>query len=206
MIDVSDIILKMRSRLNDKDVEKYRWSDEELIDCINSSIIEIQSETKDNTQTMCIKTEKNKTRYKLPKNLVEDNALTLDGVALAKKSLKWFEENKTEEQEFTYFYFDKKSLNIVSPFEIEDGMKIELSYEDIEQVESKEEEIDMHILLRDALLFYSLFLAYQVPTSDKNLKQEQKYQGLFQLQMSNKLPKIMKNKHSKKLRSKFKKV
>ena len=44
MIQVNDILLAARSRLNDTDTKKYRWSDEELIDYINSSLADISKE------------------------------------------------------------------------------------------------------------------------------------------------------------------
>jgi len=206
MIAVSDIVLKMRSRLNDKDSEKYRWSDEELIDCINSSLVEIETELNNTIHLKYIKTVENQNRYKLPKDTFDFITVRLENRVLDKKSLIWHEENIEDAKDYTYYYTDEKSLYIHAPFIIEDDMELRLAYSYIEQVESIEDEIQMNIILKDALLFYALFLAYQVPTSDKNLKQESKYYSLYEIQIDKKRPLIFRNKHGKKIRSKYKKV
>ena len=77
MIQANDILLAARSRLNDTDTKKYRWSDEELIDYINSSLADISKELECFTHKEHIYIKNRESRYRLPHDILRVLSLFL---------------------------------------------------------------------------------------------------------------------------------
>lgn len=207
MIRVSDVILKARSRLSDTDHTKYKWTDEELFDYINSSLTHIATEFLIFTDRTEINLKAGVNRYKIPTNSINVISLNINNNPVETKSLAWIQNNinNINKNDF-YICFDEQSLYIHPISNILDDMKIEMFFNFIPQIDNIEDEINISILANDALLFYSLHLAFQINTSDKNPTKSLNYLNLFERQMGKIKGVLIGNKQSKKIRSKYKRV
>lgn len=207
MIRASDVILKIRSRLSDTDHTKYKWSDEELFDYINSSLTHIATEFLIFTDRTIIDLKTGVNRYKTPNNSINVISLNINDMPIAIKSLAWIQNNlKNINKNDFYVCFDEKSLYVHPISNILDDMKIEMFFNYIPQIDNIEDEINISILAGDALLFYSLHLAFQINTSEKNATKSLNYLNLFERQMGKIKGVLIGNKQSKKIRSKYRKV
>ncbi len=205
MIQTSDVILKMRSRLNDRISSNQKWKDEEYIDCINSAILRIYCEIFNNTTySYKIKTLEGKHKYKLPDSFLNDVTVTLDGNLLNKKSLTWHFQNEFT-KESSYYFLDHNSLNIYPGFEIVDGLDIEIQYSNISLIETSEDVIELNILLQECILFYSLFIAFAMPPFRDN-KNKDEMLFLYKENLNVVKPVLSSRNNSRKIRSKYKKV
>lgn len=207
MIRVSDVILKIRTRLGDTDYTKYKWSDEELFDYINSSLTHIATEFLIFTDRTEIDLKAGVNRYKIPNNSINVISLNINNIPVGIKSLAWIQNNlnNINKNDF-YVCFDEQSLYIYPISNILDDMKIEMFFNYIPQIDNIEDEINISILANDALLFYSLHLAFQINTSEKNATKSLNYLNLFERQMEKIKGVLIGNKQSKKIRSKYKRV
>lgn len=207
MISVSSVILKARSRLSDTDHTKYKWTDEELFDYINSSLTHIATEFLIFTDRTEIDLKAGVNRYKTPTNSINVISLNINNNPVEIKSLAWMQNNINNiNKNHFYICFDEQSLYIHPISNILDDMKIEMFFNYIPQIDNIEDEINISILANDALLFYSLHLAFQINTSEKNATKSLNYLNLFERQMEKIKGVLVGNKQSKKIRSKFIKV
>ena len=204
---VDEIILKMRSRLNDKDSTKYRWGDEELIDMINSSLSDLSIELSLFTHEKTITIEENQNRYELPHNWVETIAINIDDQPVTIKSFKWMKQNKNIIDNDNFLgCMDEQSFFLYPESMLKAGMKVVLDYEFIEQIEEKEDDIPISLMAGKALLYHSMHLALQINTNDKNRDRSTHYLRLYDKEIEKISKKYAKNRHSKKIKSKFTKV
>ncbi len=207
MILVSDVVLRIRKRLGDTDSTKYKWNDEELIDYINSSLSQISAELLVFTDKKEIGLENGKGRYALPFDLVTVISVNINNLPVVIKSFEWLENNKhTLDNDNFYVCMDEDSIYIYPEESIKDGAKLEIGYKYIVQVNDLNDEINLSLLASDAIMFYSLHLAFQINTSEKNEKKSINNLNLFNNQISIIKSKFYSNKHSRKIRSKYRKV
>jgi len=200
MIQANEIILFARSRLGDKDTK--RWSDEELIDLINSSLSDISCKLEPFTHKEFIIIKKNQDRYKLPFNILRVLSVNYKNVPLSIKSFEYLMQNRHNIDSLCVC-FDEQSF-FLYPFEkFKVGEKIELYYKYIEQIKSKQDFINISVLVKKALEFHTLHLAYQVNTSEKNINKSNMYLNLYDKTLETLKVTYFKNKHSKKLKNKF---
>jgi hypothetical protein len=207
MIKVNNLILALRSRLSDIDYTKNKWSDEQLFDCINSSLSHIATEFLIFTDRIEVNLKSGVNRYKIPLNIINVISLNINNNPVEIKSLVWMQNNlnNLNTNQF-YACFDEQSFYVYPLSNITDTTKIEMFFNYIPQIESIEDEIGVSILANDALIFYSLHMAYQVNTTEKNAIKSASYLNLFEEQMYKIKGTLVGNKQSKKIRSKFKKV
>lgn len=206
-MQVNDILLAVRSRLNDTDSKKYRWSDEELMDMINSSLANLSRELFlfSDIENYTVKDSEN--RYKLPYNCIKVITININNTPATIKSFNWMSQNKhTIDDDNFYVCMDEQSFFLYPIDLLEDGIKIEVVYNFIEQIESKTDNISMSSVAKNALLFYTMHMAYQIYTSDKNAGKSTHYLNLYDKEIYMLRDLYYKNKHSKKLKSKFVRV
>lgn len=207
MIRTSDVILKVRNRLSDTDHTKYKWSDEELFDYINSSLTHIATEFLIFTDRIKINLEAGTNRYKTPANFINIISLNINNNPIKIKSLAWIQNNINNiNKKHFYICFDEQSLYIYPISNILDDMSIEMFFNYIPQIDNLEDEINISIIASDALLFYTLHLAFQINTSEKNATKSLNYLNLFERQIEKIKGVLIGNKQSKKIRSRYKKV
>jgi len=203
MIQVNDIILFVRSRLGDNEAKK--WSDYELIDLINSSLSDISRELEPFTHKEFIIIKKNQDRYKLPFNILRVLSVNYKNVPLSIKSFEYLMQNRHNINSLCVC-FDEQSLFLYPLEKFKVGEKIDIFYKYIEQVKSKQDFINISILVKKALQFHTLHLAYQVNTSEKNINKSNMYLSLYDKNLETLRVTYFKNKHSKKLRNKFRSI
>ncbi len=207
MILVSEIIAKLRTRLGDKDHTKYKWSDQELIDNINSSLIQLSIYLLTSTGIQNIKTKQGVNRYKLQENIVKVISINIDEEPTVIKSFEWMQNNKnTIDDDNFYVCMDEQSFYIYPKHLIQDDMNVEVAYNYIQKINDISENIDMSEMVADAIVFYSMSLCMEVNTKSENMNKKMQYLNLFKDQIQMLKATFYKNKHSKRLSSKYKRI
>ncbi len=205
MIQASDILLAVRSRLNDTDTKKYRWSDEEIIDYINSSLADISKELECFTHKEHIYIKNNEDRYRLPHDILRVLSVTIENQPITIKGYEWVLKNKHNIYDICV-YFDEQSFFLYPIGKLETGKKVEIDYKYIAQVENKSDFIKVSKLAKKAILFHTLHLAFQINTSEKNAGKSTHYLNLYDKELATLRVSYFKNKHSKDIKQKFRKV
>lgn len=205
MINASEIILAVRSRLNDVDSAKYRLSNEEIIDYINISLADLSRELECFTHKEFFYVKDNEDRYKLPHDILRVLAVTVDSKPIVIKGYEYIVKNRENISDLCV-YFDEQSLFLYPIEKIETGKKIEIDYKYIAQIEKIDDEIKITKLAKKAILFHTLHLAYQINTSEKNSGKSTHYLNLYDKEMVTLRFSAFKNKHSKDIKQKFRKV
>lgn len=207
MIAVNDIILKMRSRLGDIDTLKQKWSDAELIDNINSALSQLAVSMLYATREQKYIVSGTNNRFELPHNMARVVAITINEERVTIKSFEWLQNNKSElkDDEFTVC-MDDTSFFLYPLALLEDGLEIVFNYNYIQQINDVSETIDLPVLLSDAILFYAMHMSLQVNTSEKNANKSAHFLNLYERQVQMMSMTLSKNKHSKRLTSRYKRI
>jgi len=202
---VSDLILKIRSRTQDKQAQK--WSDEELCDIINSAYIKIATDLLLFTNIKIITTIQDKFRYELPYGLIRAMSYKLDNVQAVIKSFEWVSNNDEELNDYDLIVYQDEKSFFVYPENIKSGKKIKITYNYTETINSEDDELKVPMYGQNALLFYTMHLVHQVGNvSTKQVDKSMQYLGLYHQELSSVKTTIARNKHSRNLKSKFIKV
>lgn len=207
MIAVSDIILKMRSRLGDNEPTKQKWSDAELVDNINSALTSLAVSMLYATREQRYIVSGTNNRFELPENMARVVAITINDERVTIKSFEWLQNNKQSLGDDTFTVcMDDISFFLYPLALLEDGLEIVFNYNYIQQINDTSETIYLPIILSDAILFYAMHMSLQVNTSEKNANKSAHYLNLYERQVQNMSIAIYKNKHSKRLTSRFKRI
>ena len=208
MVLVSDLILGIRSRLGDTDAQKgYRWTDEELLDYINSSLAQISIQLLIFTDKEEIVLTQDTNRYELPPEMVKVISVNINSDPAIIKSFEWLENNKNIlDTNKIYVCMDEESIYIYPIENIKVDEKLEIGYKYILQAKDVDDNLNVSVLVKDAIIFYALHLAYQINTSEKNVAKSDKFLKLFDKQTMTIKSTFYANKHSKRIRSKYKRV
>lgn len=207
MIAVSDIILKMRSRLGDNEPTKQKWSDAELVDNINSALTSLAVSMLYATREQRYIVSGTNNRFELPENMARVVAITINDERVTIKSFEWLQNNKQSLGDDTFTVcMDDISFFLYPLALLEDGLEIVFNYNYIQQINDVSETIYLPIILSDAILFYAMHMSLQVNTSEKNANKSAHYLNLYERQVQNMSIAIYKNKHSKRLTSRFKRI
>lgn len=207
MIAVSDIILKIRSRLGDNEPTKQKWSDAELVDNINSALTSLAVSMLYATREQKYIVSGTTNRFELPENMARVVAITINDERVTIKSFEWLQNNKQSLSDDVFSVcLDDTSFFLYPLALLEDGLEIVFNYNYIQQINDASETIDLPILLSDAILFYAMHMSLQVNTSEKNANKSAHYLNLYERQVQNMSIAIYKNRHSKRLTSRFKRI
>jgi hypothetical protein len=202
---VSDVILKIRSRTQDKKAEK--WSDEELIDAINSSYIKLATDLLLFTDIKIITTIQDKFRYEMPYGMVRAMSYKLDGIQAVIKSFEWVSSHEEELEDYDLIVYQDEKSFFIYPENIKSDQKIKLTYNYTETIASEDDELKIPMYAQNALLFYTMHLVHQVGNvSTKQVDKSMQYLGLYHQELISVKSTIARNKHSRNLKSKFQKV
>jgi len=199
MLIVNDIILPVRKKLADQDEKK--WSNEELIDNINSSLIEICRDTLIFKNTIKIELFHEKPTYPLPNDFLSIIHATIKDENCDVKS---------------YDYIQKNYLNIQDHTIAIDGVRLHLyptsnksmrfSYNYYIQIEEIEDNIELPLFTKNAIVFYVMHLAHQTQTSKNSHLKTKDYFSLYKAEINMIKETLLSNKNSKKVRTTYQKV
>lgn len=207
MIAVNDIILKMRSRLGDNEPSKQKWSDAELMDNINSALSALAVSMLYATRTQRYVVSGTSNRFELPHNMARVVAITINDERVTIKSFEWLQNNKSRLQDDEFVVCMDDVSFFLYPLELlEDGLEVVFDYNYIQQINDASETIDLPILLSDAILFYAMHMSLQVNTSEKNTNKSAHFLNLYERQVQMMSMALHKNKHSKRLTSRYKRI
>ncbi len=205
---ISELLLPIRSKLNDKEQTKYRWSDNELIDNINAGIANVSKDLLIFSDSKIVPYENGVIQYPLPQNMLKIASISIEQTVAQVKSYDWIANNKHKMSKMSALYvcFDYESFYLYADKTIKDGTNIDIKYYYIPQVSTPQCEIAMPIILKDAIVFYAMHLAHQTPVKEKNDQISMRWLELYEKEIAKHKPMFYSNKQSKSIRSKYRKV
>lgn len=203
MIQANEILLFVRTRL--ADLEAQKWSDEELIDHINSTLSSIALELECFTHKEYIYIKENEERYRLPHNVLKIISVNIDDKPVRIKSFEWLMQNKDKVDDICVS-FDEQSFLLYPVEKLNTGQKVEIFYKYIEQIKDKKDFINISVLTKQAIQFNTLALAYHINTSEKNISKINHYLNLYDREIQKLKSIYFKNKQSKKIKSPFRNI
>ncbi|WP_100983400.1 hypothetical protein [Helicobacter pylori] len=174
MIEVSEVIAKVRERLNDSQIDNYMFSDSVLISSLNQAVLNITLEFRLNRQLI---------RQVLD---AENQFLNIDNL-LGIESAKF---NTKELEERTNIMKDNGALELlilgdklsVTPFK--DG-ELEVVYFSYNEVNNILESVSMPRVCLEALVYSVLINILEIPTNEGNYNLIANYKQLLKLAKDN---------------------
>ncbi|MUU51991.1 hypothetical protein F7205_00425 [Helicobacter pylori] len=174
MIEVSEILSKVRARLNDNHTDNYMFSDSVLIDSLNQAILRITLEFRLNRQLV---------RQVLDAENPFLNIHNLLGIESAKFNTKELEERTNVMKDNgaleLFILGDKLS---VTPFE--DG-ELEVVYFSYNEVNSILESVSMPRVCLEVLVYSVLIDILEIPTNEANYNLMANYKQILKLAKNN---------------------
>ncbi len=174
MIEVSEIISKVRARLNDNNTDNYAFSDSVLIDSLNQAILNITLEFRLNRQI---------TRQVLNQENPFISIHNLLGIESAKFNNKELEErtNLMKESGGVVLLILSDKLS-VTPFR--DG-ELEVVFFSYSEVNNILESVSMPRVCLEALVYSTLTNILEIPTNENNYNLIANYKQLLKLAKDN---------------------
>ncbi len=174
MIEVSEILSKVRARLNDNRIDHYMFSDSVLIDSLNQAILNITLEFRLNRQI---------TRQVLNQENQFISIHNLLGIESAKFNNKELEErtNLSKESGGVELLILSDKLS-VTPFK--DG-ELEVVFFSYNEVNNILESVSMPRVCLEALVYSVLTNLLEIPTNENNYNLIANYKQLLKLSKDN---------------------
>ncbi len=160
MIEVSEVIAKVRERLNDNEVGNYEIFDSVLVENINQALLKICLEFKLNkTITRALLTEEE--RF-----LTINNLLGIESVKLDKKEIENRNTIEKDNGEIELLILSDKLS--VTPFKIGELEVVYFSYNEVNNIL---ESVSMPRVCLEALVYSVLINILEIPTNESNYKE-----------------------------------
>ncbi|WQT64021.1 hypothetical protein E5D93_00980 [Helicobacter pylori] len=174
MIEVSEIVAKVRERLNDNEVGNYEILDSVIIENINQALLKICLEFKLNkTITRALITEEE--RF-----LTINNLLGIESVKLDKKEIERRNNIEKDNGEIELLILSDKLS--VTPFR---SGKLEVVYYSFEDVNNVLDSINMPKICLDVLVYSVLCNLLEIPNNETNFSVLANYKQLLKLAKDN---------------------
>ncbi|ANT42537.1 hypothetical protein [Helicobacter pylori] len=174
MIEVSEIIAKVRERLNDNEVGNYEILDSVIIENINQALLKICLEFKLNkTITRALITEEE--RF-----LTINNLLGIESVKLDKKEIQSRNSIEKDSGELELLILSDKLS--VTPFR---SGELEVVYYAYEEVNNVLDSINMPKICLDVLVYSVLCNLLEIPNNETNFSVLANYKQLLKLAKDN---------------------
>ncbi|MGL2602372.1 hypothetical protein ACQJ5R_07540 [Helicobacter pylori] len=174
MIEVSEIVAKVRERLNDNEVGNYEILDSVLIENINQALLKICLEFKLNkTITRALITEEE--RF-----LMINNLLGIESVKLDKKEIESRNSIEKDTGELELLILSDKLS--VTPFR---SGELEVVYYTYEEVNNVLDSINMPKICLDVLVYSVLCSLLEIPNNETNFSVLANYKQLLKLAKDN---------------------
>ncbi|WRG57994.1 hypothetical protein FNE07_05190 [Helicobacter pylori] len=174
MIEVSEIIAKVRERLNDNEVGNYEILDSVLVENINQALLKICLEFKLNkTITRALITEEE--RF-----LTINNLLGIESVKLDKKEIESRNSIEKDTGEIELLVLSDKLS--VTPFR---SGELEVVYYTYEEVNNVLDSINMPKICLDVLVYSVLCSLLEIPNNEANFSVLANYKQLLKLAKDN---------------------
>ena len=132
-------------------------------------------------------------------------SVSIDDKPITIKGYEWVLKNKHNIYDLCA-YFDEQSFFLYPIGKFKDDDKVKIDYKYIFQIEHKSDYIKISKLAKKAILFHTLHLSYQINTSEKNAGKSTHYLNLYDKEIATLRVTYFKNKHSKDIKQKFRKV
>ncbi|WRA93851.1 hypothetical protein E5L44_07865 [Helicobacter pylori] len=174
MIEVSEILSKVRARLNDRNIDNHMFSDSVLIDSLNQAILNLTLEFRLNRQL-------------IRQVLDAENPFLKIHNLLGIESAKF---NTKELKERTNIMKDNGALELlilcdklsVTPFEDGELEVVYFSYNDVSNIL---ESVSMPRVCLEALVYSVLINVLEIPTNEVNYNLMANYKQLLKLAKNN---------------------
>ncbi len=196
---VNDILLSVREKIGDKDRTNYRWSDEELIDAINSSLCDITQEINPwDDGEWIIPLQEGQNRYELPPYFHKLKFVKINKNIIDKSCIVGYDT----------FIKSGESSHVVSisinNFHIKPVKKddvVVVYYDRQEQIAYIKDKINLPDSYKDAIVFYVCHLLNQSPVRKDGDQKSITYLNLYEKKIAKLRESAWHNKHSKVIRS-----
>lgn len=170
-MEVCTLILEIRSRLHDEKLEK--WSDNEILDCLNLSYVNLARVLRIFLQQR---------EYKVEKELVKDLPYNFLDI----KSMQKGKGNSSESVPIVRA-FEKEMTNAVSiddtQVRFSSSGNYTMTYYCFYMIVDKHDNINLPLIANNALLFYAMQLLLQKKPSQNALQEVGFYKGLYDLEL-----------------------
>ncbi|WP_120939151.1 hypothetical protein [Helicobacter pylori] len=174
MIEVSEILNKVRARLNDNRIDHYMFSDSVLIDSLNQAILNITLEFRLNRQiTRQVLNQENQF-------LIIHNLLGIESAKFNNKELEERTNLSKESGEVELLILSDKLS--VTPFK--DG-ELEVVFFSYNEVSNVLESVSMPRVCLEALVYSVLTNLLEIPTNENNYNLIANYKQLLKLAKDN---------------------
>ncbi|MFP6006789.1 hypothetical protein ACLF8L_07570 [Helicobacter pylori] len=174
MIEVSEVIAKVRERLNDNEVENYEILDSVLVENINQALLKICLEFKLNkTITRGLITEEE--RF-----LTINNLLGIESVKLDKKEIQSRNSIEKDNGEIELLILSDKLS--VTPFK---SGELEVVYYTYEEVNNAIDTIKLPKICLDVLVYSVLCNLLEIPNNETNFSVLANYRQLLKISKDN---------------------
>ncbi len=174
MIEVSEVIAKVRERLNDNEIGNYEILDSVLVENINQALLKI-----------CLEFKLNKTItrgliYEEERFLTIHNLLGIESVKLDKKEIENRNTIEKDNGEIELLIFSDKLS--VTPFR---SGELEVVYYTYEEVNNVLDSINMPKICLDVLVYSVLCNLLEIPNNETNFSVLANYRQLLKLAKDN---------------------
>ncbi|WRB33738.1 hypothetical protein KVM43_03455 [Helicobacter pylori] len=174
MIEVSEVIAKVRGRLNDNEVDNYEILDSVLVENINQALLKICLEFKMNkTITRALITEEE--RF-----LTINNLLGIESVKLDKKEIESRNTIEKDNGEIELLILNDKLS--VTPFR---SGELEVVYYTYEEINNAIDTIKLPKICLDVLVYSVLCNLLEIPNNETNFSVLTNYRQLLKLAKDN---------------------
>lgn len=206
MLKVSDIIIRVNSRL--RDTRSTNWSELEIFDIVSSAYAEISRELQIYKSIKRYKL-KGEEVYPLPKDLSDIISVNVDGERATIKSFDWVVNNLDKLPSSGYVVWLNYDGLRISPNPITNEDReyyMDISYNFTKRLSDENEILEIPDIAQNLLLFYSLYLANQKETDESSLDRTQYYYNLYKENLKNIKNTINDNKFSKNITSTYQRI
>lgn len=169
MLQLSELLFKIRSRLKDTDRDNYRFPDAELIDTLNNQAMQLCMEFRLNKQSVTEILSKENRSFNID-NLVGIISAHFNHSVISERT------DLHKESGETALYINGDTIS-VTPFQSGLLEVIYYSYQALE-LEELEQTIDLPRITENALIYGVISQILEIPTSDNNLQELQAYRML----------------------------
>ncbi len=180
-----DVLLVVAENLRDE--KEANWSEESLLDKIRLAYQEVAKELLIYQKSISYTHNGSSVPLNLPKDIIKPIGIFLNGRPLEIKSFEWVTRHRMELRYCPIAYTNFDGLRIY-PLP-KQGDTIEMVYQFTQTIYDKEVVLDLPELAKNALVFYTLYLANQKETRKESLQKS----AYFKTEYSAEINKVKKD-------------
>lgn len=175
-----DILLVVKENLRDE--KEANWSNESLLDKIRLAYQEVAKELLIYQKSISYTHTGEDVPLVLPKDIIKPIGIFINARPLDLKSFEWVTKHRLELQHYQVAYTNFDGLRIF-PLPKKDDI-IEMVYQFTQTIYDKEVVLDLPELAKNALVFYTLYLANQLETRKESLQKSTYFKTEYSVEIN----------------------